>query len=162
MKQFKNGMYGGKFMPFHKGHFHCVEMAAKECETVHVLLMVGGNQEKEILSQMKDTYLQPENRYEQVKNACSKLPNVKVHMIDISDCTFEDGTEDWDAETPLVLAATGELDAVYGSEVDYADYFHRAYPNAAYRIVDINRKQVPISGTMIRNMNSEERKLWII
>ena len=43
------GMYGGKFMPFHKGHRYCVETACSECEKVYVILFYGGNDEIEIL-----------------------------------------------------------------------------------------------------------------
>ena len=31
-KKYKVGMYGGKFMPMHKGHLKCLDMAARECE----------------------------------------------------------------------------------------------------------------------------------
>ena len=64
--------------------------------------------------------------------------------------------------TPLVLEACGKLDAVFGSEPDYGEYFKRAYPGAKHVIIDAERKKVPISATMIRKMNKEERKKWII
>lgn len=57
----------------------------------------------------------------------------------------------------------GKLDAVFGSEPDYDNYFKRAYPGAEYVQIDVGRKAFPISATMIRNMKSEEeRKKWII
>ena len=66
-------------------------------------------------------------------------------------------------ETPLVSNACGKLDAVFGSERDYGEYFKRAYPGAEYVQIDVERKNVPISATMIRNMkSSKERKKWII
>ena len=43
MKKYEIGMYGGKFMPFHKGHNYCIEVAAKECKKVYVILFAGGN-----------------------------------------------------------------------------------------------------------------------
>ncbi len=161
-KKYKVGMYGGKFMPFHKGHLHCVEYAAKQCEKVYVLLFHGGDQELEILKTRKESWLKPENRLKQVKRACKKFDNVEVYPIDITLCKKEDGTEDWDKETDLVLDVCGHLDAVYGSEPDYGDYFHRAYPDAVFELVDVERKAVPISGTMIRAMSEEEMKKWIV
>ena len=65
-------------------------------------------------------------------------------------------------ETPLVINACGKIDVVFGSEPDYGDYFKRAYPWAKHVIIDTERKTNPISGTMLRNMNEEERKKWII
>ena len=161
-KKYKVGMYGGKFMPFHKGHLHCVEVASKQCETLYVILFHGGDQEIEILKTRHEDWLQPENRLKRMKKACEKLKNVKVVPVDITECKFEDGTEDWDKETQLVLDVCGPLDAVYGSEPEYADYFKRAYPKAKYEIIDVDRKSFPISGTMIRAMSEEERKKWII
>jgi len=161
-KKYKIGMYGGKFMPFHKGHFYCVEIASSQCEILYVLLFHGGDQELEILKTRHEKWLQPENRLKRIQKACKKFKNVKVVPVDITKCKFEDGTEDWDKETKLVLDICGHIDAVYGSEPEYAEYFKRAYPKAIYEIIDVERKTVPISGTKIREMSEEERKLWII
>ena len=160
-KKFKTGMYGGKFMPFHKGHLHCVEVASSQCEKVYVLLFTGGDQESKILETRHEKWLTPEDRLEKITAACKKFSNVEVHMINTKDCRNPDGTENWDMETPLVLKVTGKLDAVYGSEPDYKAYFDRAYPGATFICIDKDRKEFPISGTMIRNMKSEEeRKKW--
>ena len=58
MKKFKAGMYGGKFMPFHKGHLYCVEQASKMCEKLYVILFVGGEQEIKILKKRHEKWLQ--------------------------------------------------------------------------------------------------------
>ena len=162
-KKYKVGMYGGKFMPFHKGHLYCVQKAASMCEKLYVLLFYGNDQELEILkARPNDKWLFPEDRLRRMKEACKQFDNVIVEAIDVTNCKKEDGSEDWDAETPLVLNICGKLDAVFGSESGYTDYYSRAYPNAEYVIIDEARKTVPISGTMIREMNEEERKKWII
>ena len=49
MKKYKIGMYGGKFMPLHKGHNYCIETAASESEKVYVILFYGGSDELKIL-----------------------------------------------------------------------------------------------------------------
>ncbi len=36
-KEYHIGMYGRKFLSFHKGHRYCVEVAAKECDIVYVI-----------------------------------------------------------------------------------------------------------------------------
>ena len=162
-KKFKTGMYGGKFMPFHKGHLHCVEVASSQCEKVYVLLFHGGDDELKILETRHEKWLTLEDRLKHVKNACKKFSNVEVHPIDITKCKNPDGSENWEMETPLVLSVTGKLDAVFGSEPQYQDYFDKAYPEAKFICVDKDRKKFPISGTMIRNMKSEEeRKKWIV
>lgn len=154
-------------MPFHKGHNYCLEVAAKECDIVYAILFCGGLDEEAIMKNSSEIWLSVEERQKQLKRVCESLSQyaklVPV-LIDVSNLRYPDGTENWDAETPLVRAWVGEkLDAVYSSEESYGTYFSRAYPEAKHRLVDCKRIHYPISGTKIRNMNDEkERELWII
>ena len=162
-KKFKVGMYGGKFMPFHKGHLYCVEKAAKQCEKLYVVLFHGGEQELKILkNRPKEQFLDYEDRKKHTQEGCKYIENVEVIDIDVTKCKHPDGTENWEMETPLVENACGKLDVVFGSEPEYKGYFKKAFPYAEYVMIDNERKTVPISGTMIRNMTEEERKKWIV
>lgn len=167
MKRYKIGMYGGKFLPFHKGHRFCIETAALECELVYVILFWGGADEEKIRRAHPESWLSVEERTIQlyrVCEACERFARVIPSRIDISDLRLPDGSEDWEAETPLVRALTGErLDAVYSSEESYGEYFSRAYPEAVHRLVDVNRIHYPISGTELRAMEKEtDRRKWTI
>ena len=164
MKKYKIGMYGGKFMPFHKGHNYCIETAIKECEKVCVILFYGGDDELRIIKNNKSKYLSVESRIKHLKNIIKKYDNAELYIVDVTKLKKEDGSEDWDAETPLVRKIVGnKLDAVYSSEPSYEPYFNRAYPEAVHRIVDYKREKYPISGEKIRNMkNEEEREKWIM
>lgn len=162
-KKYKVGMYGGKFMPFHKGHLYCVETAAKQCDKLYVILFHGGEQELKILKERpNEKFLEVEDRIKHVIEGCKHVKNAIVIDIDVTNCKNSDGTENWDMETPLVIKACGKIDAVFGSEHDYANYYKRAYPDAEYVIIDVGREVVPISATMLREMNEDERKKWII
>lgn len=166
-KLYKIGMYGGKFLPFHKGHNYCVEVAVKECETVYVILFAGGADEERIMNSRSDEWLSVEERVKQLNLICeraSEHAKVIPVVIDTTTLRTPEGEEDWDAETPLVREVLGPvLDAVYSSEESYGEYFSRAYPEAVHRLVDVKRINYPISATKIRNMSDkEERKLWII
>ncbi len=146
-KQFKVGMYGGKFMPFHRGHLYCIEKAVKQCDKVYVLLFYGGDDELKILKETKDASLDYKNRFEIIKNVCNERfgDKVVVKLIDVTACKLPDGSEDWDKETPLVLNTMGIMDAVYSSEISYGAYFQRAYPWAVHVLVDPPREVWPIS-----------------
>lgn len=163
MKKYKIGMYGGKFMPFHKGHMYCVEYAASMCEKLYVILFHGGAQELEILKTRHEEWLQVKSREEHMKKALEAIPNVEFISLDVTNCKKEDGSQDWEQETPLVLEACGgHIDAVFGSEPDYSDYYSNAYPGAKYVQIDNDREKFHISGTMVREMDEEERAKWII
>ena len=43
---YKKGFYGGKFLPFHKGHLHCALEASGLVEELHVILFHSGQEEK--------------------------------------------------------------------------------------------------------------------
>ena len=164
MKKYEIGMYGGKFLPLHKGHNYCIDVATKECDKVYVILFFGGTDEEKVLEKMNDDYLSLEDRKNRLINLCNNYENAIPTFIDVSNVRLPDGKEDWDGETPLVREVVGDkLDAVYSSEMYYDDYFKRAYPEAEHRIVDLERKKFPISGTKIRNMKErKERELWIV
>lgn len=159
----KVGFYGGKFMPMHKGHLYCIDTAARQCDKVVVIMFVNGDDELKILQTMNDEMLTVESRIKQAERVCELYPNVEFHVIDVLKLKKPDGTEDWDAETPLVRKFVPHMDYVYSSEPKYGEYFSRAYPEAQHIIVDAERKTYPISSTMIRAMNiMEDKKLWMV
>ena len=98
-------------------------------------------------------WLSVEERTKQLKKICkeaSQYAEINPVLINITTLRLPDGSEDWDAETPLVRNILGNhLDAVYSSEENYSVYFQRAYPEAIHRLVDVKREHYPISGTNI-------------
>jgi len=147
MKKYKVGMFGGKFMPFHRGHLYCIQKAVEQCDLVYVLLFYGGDDELEILKNNSDESLEFNNRFNVIRKTCKELfkNKVIVKTIDVTKCKMPDGKEDWDAETSLVLETMGMMDAVYSSEISYGVYFSRAYPWAVHVLVDPPREVWPIS-----------------
>lgn len=158
------GFYGGKFFPMHLGHLLCIDRMSKQCDHGVVILFINGEGECDYLKDhVKTEDLNVENRIEQVKKVCQLFPNLEYHVIDCTTLRNPDGTEDWDAETPLVRQFCPHIDYVYSSEPEYDAYFKRAYPEATHILVDVPRIKVPISSTMIRNMiNEEEKDVWRI
>lgn len=163
---YKRGFYGGKFLPFHKGHKYCIEVMAKECEEAVVIFFTNSEDEDKIMEGYgpREEYLEMENRRKAIKEECSKYKNVRYAELDCAvmhQKALEEGTDTWDAETPFVLDLVGDFQAVFSSEPGYDAYFKRAYPFATHRLVDPPRVHVPISGTKIRGMEEKEAVEWL-
>ena len=98
-------------------------IAAPECELVYILLFWGGVDEEHILAEQPEIWLSVEERTRQLHQICENnqhLSRIIPALIDISGLRLSDGSEDWDAETPLVRSILGDhLDAVYSSEESY-------------------------------------------
>ena len=158
------GFYGGKFLPMHRGHLYCIDTAAKQCDHVTVIMFVNGDDELRVLSKKpQDETLSLDYRTEQVKRVCALYKNVDFVIVDVLELKKPDGTEDWDAETPLVRKYVPKMDYVYSSEPQYGEYFKRAYPEATHVIVDAKREKYPISSTMIRAMDMlKEKEKWLV
>lgn len=165
----KIGFYGGKFVPFHKGHNYCVERACQMCDEVHVILFDSPDNRELEHGTTIDNYLTIAYRMEQLnrmKETLSKTyptVNIVIHYINTDECVYEDGSEDWDKETPLVMKAIGrQFDYVYSSEESYDAYFKRAYPFAEHILVDPPRETYPISATKIRAGGETAFKEWSV
>lgn len=157
------GFYGGKFLPMHKGHLYCIDVASQKCDHVHVIMFINGNEEEEVRSKMDTPDLDVGARLKQVERVCALYPNIDFHVIDCKTLRLPNGDEDWDAETPLVRAYVPHMDYVFSSELRYDDYFKHAYPEAEHIIVDAERKKYPISSTMIRAMKTlKEKEEWTV
>ena len=158
-----HGFFGGKFLPMHKGHLYCIDTAASMCDRVVVVLFTGGDDETRILQQLHEPELVLAARERQARRVCALYPNVEFHVVDTTGLRLPDGSEDWDAETPLVRQYVPHMDYVFSSEPHYGEYFARAYPEATHVIVDAERKKYPISSTMIRAMKEmEEKEKWMV
>lgn len=157
------GFYGGKFLPMHKGHLYCIDTAAKQCDHVVVIMFINGDDELKVISTNKDKLLSVQSRVTQLRRVCNLYPNIEVQVVDVMNLKLPDGSEDWDAETPLVRQFVPHMDYVYSSELSYGEYFSRAYPEAKHIIVDAERKTYPISSTMIRAMKLlQEKEVWLV
>ena len=161
------GFYGGKFIPFHKGHKYCVERACQMCDEVFVILFDSPENRHLEHGTGIDEYLTIEARMNQLNIMANELsikyPNVKIYVkyINTDCCLKEDGSEDWDKETPLVMDAIGSVfKYVYSSEPGYDEYFKRAYPFAEHILVDPPREVYPISATKIRDGGKELFERW--
>lgn len=163
----KIGMFGGKFLPMHKGHELVVKKAFSECDVVYLCLFVNSPEEKAVA---KAWYTDKDFRYYQLKKAAEKARTEILscygrsvdYTILVIDCDKyqKNGMEDWYAEAEYIKRRAKRIDMVFSSERGYDYFFNKAYPGAEHIIVDPKRTVFSISATDIRNMDDVDEQIW--
>lgn len=156
---YKVGFYGGKFMPFHRGHLNCIIRAASQCEKLYVIMMYNGEEELEILSHptiFGNENLTPHLRELALRKELNCFPNIEVIAYDskpADDRAKREGKHGWYYECQDMIELMGEFDVCYSSEPQYDKWFKYYYPFAESIVFDAERELDRISGTAIRNMS---------
>lgn len=146
MENKKIGFTIGKFAPLHKGHQLLIETAIKEMDEVYVIIYdtdIIDINVKERASWIKQLYPSVHIRFafNSPKEFGLDEKSVKIQMEYLSEII---------KDIPVTHFYSSEL---YGEKVSQ-------YLNIKNRLVDINRTQIPISSTMIRQ-NYSDNKLYI-
>ena len=142
MHKFKNSLVLGKMYPLTKGHQYLIDYAIENSENTHVIITHNSKQN-----------IPGEVRYNAIKELYKDNKNVFVYIVD------DEGIPQYDYEcdnldefysywVPLVYSQVKKLDVVFTSE-NYGDDFAK-YLGIEHVLVDKERKNVPISGTLIR------------
>lgn len=164
------GMFGGKFLPLHKGHLGIIQKMAVECDIAYLCLFINTPEERRI---GYTWYLDADFRYYQLHRAVDIVrsdPTVRSKGTDFYigaiDCSkyMTNWKEDWLKEAQHIRDMVGvPIDRVYSSEPSYDPIFKEAYPGAEHVIVDPERTFVPVSGTMLRESDDIETLIkWMV
>ena len=148
-KKYKNGLVLGKFLPYTLGHRHLITTAIHNCENVYVMVC-------SLMSEPIPGHL----RYLWIKDEFKDNKNVRViSCLDENPQTPEEceSTDIFynDYWVPSVYCRIEKLDVVFTSEL-YGDEFAQ-YLGIKHHLVDLERKVVPVSGTMVR---TDPFKMW--
>lgn len=155
---YRTGFYGGKFMPFHKGHLHCAQYALSECEKVYVALFYNSLEEKQILADpsrcvFDPHFLQWRLRLLVIQRELAAFPNVEVIAVDCERAhayAIEHGVSEWEGEAHEIIERIGCFDVCYSSRPEMDGVFRKTYPWAEHRIIDRDRSIMNIRGALIR------------
>lgn len=150
------GITFGCYIPMHTGHSSLIYKALSENDEV-IIGVCGFDNDRG-----KD-FIPFRTRYELVKQEFKNFQRVKIVLIDDSKL-FLDGTftlENWKVWCKE-LFDQANVDPTkkckwYMGEQSYADKIRQLYPNHEFYIA--NRKDIPISGTMIRKNPLKYRHL---
>ena len=163
------GMFGGKFLPLHRGHYWTIWKMSLQCDVAYLCLFINSPEEKR--SEYR-WYLDPDFRYYQLRRAINKTyldhttwirkTEYRILVIDCSEY-MTDGKEDWVKEAEYIKGVAGHIDRVYSSERSYDDIFKKVYPDAEHVLVDPDRKVYNISATELREKDDiEELVKWMV
>lgn len=149
VKEFRNGLVLGKFMPPQMGHLYLINSAAEKCERTYVMICSTDKQP-----------IKGELRYEWLREIYKDRPNVRIiwHHDDSPDYPHECNSVDEfynDHWVPNVYSHVKQLDVVFTSE-EYGDEFAR-YLGIKHVQVDQPRSHYAVSGTAVRE---EPYKNW--
>lgn len=140
--KYKNALIIMKAYPFTKGHQYLIDSAISQSEMVHVIITHNTSQT-----------IPGEIRFNAIKETYKNNKNVKVYSVSDEglpayDYECETIDEFYSYWVPLVYSEIEDLDVVFTSE-NYGDDFAK-YLGVIHVLVDKDRLNVPISGTMIR------------
>ena len=161
--KYGTGFFGGKFLPFHKGHLDCILRCASECEKLFVVLMTNSEEERRILADYKGPLpiekLSAHTRELALRAELAPFGNIEVIAYDCQEPdarSLREGKHPWFYECQDMVELMGRFDVVYSSEPEYSQNFHRFYPWADAVVLDQDRSRWPISATAIRSMPFHE------
>lgn len=146
------GFYGGKFFPIHNGHVAMMEKARQLVDELHIIVSHDEAYERNHLwkTAKRKGHEQPSyiDRYRWWCEIVKEYPNVHVHTVRELQTGKE---EDWAKGAEGIREVIGKpIDKVFSSEPSYDKYFSKLYPEAEHVVLDVEREEVNISATMIR------------
>ncbi len=140
MKLYKSAYVLGKYAPFHNGHKFLIDTAIAKSEKVTV-----------VVGSLPTEPIPGEIRFKWVKEQYRTNPNVTVYWInDVLPQTPEEDPEHfWDIWVEVAKWACPDVDVIFTSE-SYGDPYAQ-HLGIKHHLVDIDRKIVPVSGTLVRH-----------
>lgn len=163
---FKIGFYGGKMLPVHLGHIFCIKQAAQQCEELHALLFHSAPNEKLLISYsaFPHFFLHPHIRAKILRDELKNEKNVFIHSINAQICVPNDmmiGNDNFDNKEFVTSMIQKNPDVIFSSEPSYSNFLSHLYPQAQHVLIDPERKNFPISGTLIRNLELKEAAQYL-
>lgn len=145
----KVGFYGGKFIPFHNGHFYSIIQASNMVDELYVIIGHVEDRDRRLCEGSKIPYIPLEVRLQWMIAATKDMPHVKI--LAVEDLDTDNLDYNWDEGARRFKEAIGkEINVVFSSEHSYTPFFKRNYPNAEHVVLDADRAFMPISATKLR------------
>jgi HTH-type transcriptional repressor of NAD biosynthesis genes len=146
------GMYGGKFLPLHRGHVSFILQAQAMVDVLFVVVNYDPVWEGQLCKNTRFDYVGPRVRERWLAEEFKDYPNIRV--VSAYEHRSEDYMHDdtiFDAYAEL-QAQIGHIDVVFSGEDSYTEYFAKYLPEARHAVFFQDRPIVNISATKVREM----------
>lgn len=154
------GIYGGKFLPFHRGHLSYIMQAQSMVDVLWVVVHYDEAFERKLCKGTKFQWVSPAVRERWLAETLKPFPNIRVTSA------YEHRSDDymndpsiWDSYRDLE-ARIGHIDVVFSGEAEYAPYFAKYMPQAE-NVALLLERQVDISATRIRAAGVYEKWAYL-
>lgn len=152
------GVYGGKFLPPHRGHIATALRAASMVDILFIAVQYDTVYEKEICGS-EEFALHPRQRVAWLSEEFANFPNIRVLAQYEHRCSdYLTNSELAETYSELLQSVGGKIDKVFSSDKSYDNYFKTWLPDSEHVVIDADRSVVPISATDIRT--GGVRKHW--
>jgi len=147
------GYYGGKFLPFHKGHLECIMKASQQVDVLFVVIGYDDEYDKSLCENTKFKWVSNRVRERWISKELKEFPNIRVLS------QYEKRSDDYMNDESVVKSnlellekVGGRIDICFSSEPEYEEYFNKVQPKSKHVILDAERSGVNISATKIREL----------
>jgi HTH-type transcriptional regulator, transcriptional repressor of NAD biosynthesis genes len=163
-----NGLFIGKFLPFHRGHLCAILKASTQCDNLYIVVSQNRNfmRERCTVHNIKEMPLEMITMW--IKKELQNFSDhITVVQVDETDIPPMEGPGKWRPEWAVLakkalinggmkelLGGEVDLDFMFGSEIGYEqyvkDYFNK---DAIYKTIDLKREYIDISATrLVKNI----------
>lgn len=157
MKKYRNGLIVGKFSPLHKGHEFLIETALAQCETLYIFSYYTP-EFASCEAHRREVWLRtlfPQARIFVINDEYVltrfNFPLPPVGATDLEERRFVAFLWQHLVNEPLDAVFTSENYGVgYAAEMSHYFSLYTDFPPVEHILVDIDRRQIPISGTKLR------------
>ena len=148
------GLFVGKFLPPHKGHKFAILEAKKQCDKLYLVVGYEPNVTKELCEKAGLPTITLEQKLKWWREELKGESGIIILGEDETGIPdYPAGWEEWSRRTQNLVGE--RIDIIFGSEIGYAEYYKKYFPNSRYVLQDVDRKNVHISSTLIRGNLAE-------
>ena len=151
----KIGQFGGKFIPWHKGHLMVAFQAMSYVDKLYIILFYNDKFDEQLCYQDGCKYMPKDLRRSWIGNSIKWLK--QFGDVELLELEYDEMEYDWEKGSNQVKKMIPNLTHVFSSEQGYDDYFKKCYPHCEHVVIDEDRSRVNISATQIRR---DALKYW--